>query len=155
MTRGLFFEGEGDVLAYRDVVFGGYRYRSEAGAHEKLSAFLGKRVISLELAKPRFYHLDTCFFPLDEKTVLYYPGAFDAYGRKAIETFVQNPVAVNKEDAHRFACNAFRVGRKVVVNTVSRHFKRQLNRLGYEAAETSTSEFVKAGGSVKCLLLKL
>jgi N-dimethylarginine dimethylaminohydrolase len=34
-------------------------------------------------------------------------------------------------------------------------FKKTLKHLGYEAVETPTSEFVKAGGSVKCLLLIL
>ena len=73
----------------------------------------------------------------------------------SIRRFVKNPVAVGKSDARRFACNAFRVGRKVVLNTVSRALKQRLKKLGYEPVETSTSEFVKAGGSVKCLLLKL
>jgi len=154
-AKGLYFEGEGDLLSYRDMLWGGFRYRSELSAHEKVSAALGKRLVSLELAQPRFYHLDTCFFPLDERTILYYPGAFDAYGRRVIRRFAENPVAVGKADAHRFACNAYRVGRKVVLNEVSRALKRRLHALGYQAAETPTSEFVKAGGSVKCLLLKL
>ena len=154
-ARGLYFEGEGDILPYRNLLFGGYRYRSERGAHEKVSAHLGKRLVALELATPHFYHLDTCLFPLDENTVLYYPGAFSAKGRAAIKQAVKNPVAVDKPDAFRFACNAFRVGKKVVVNHVSRGFKDRLKKLGYETVETPTSEFVKAGGSVKCLLLKL
>lgn len=155
VTRGTYFEGEGDLLGYRDLLFGGFRYRSEVAAHEKVGAKFRRRLISLELAQPRFYHLDTCFFPLDDRTVVYYPGAFDTYGRKAIERFVDNPVAVNKADAHHFACNAYRVGRKVVMNLVSRALKKRMLDLGYEVVETSTSEFVKAGGSVKCLLLKL
>jgi N-dimethylarginine dimethylaminohydrolase len=155
VTRGVYFEGEGDLLSYRDILIGGFRYRSEMAAHEKVSAALKRRLITLELAQPHFYHLDTCFFPLDERTVIYYPAAFDEYGRKAIERFIENPVTVTKADAHRFACNAFRVGRKVVLNLVSRTLKQRLHKLGYEAVETPTSEFVKAGGSVKCLLLKL
>jgi N-dimethylarginine dimethylaminohydrolase len=155
VTRGLYFEGEGDMLPYQDLLFAGFRYRSELRAHEKVSNFLRKRVIGLELTEPHFYHLDTCFFPLDERTVLYYPGAFDPYGQKVIQRFVENPVAVGKTDAQKFACNAFRVGQTVVLNRVSRGLKKKLQDLGYRIAETSTSEFVKAGGSVKCLLLKL
>ncbi len=34
-AKGLFFEGEGDLLAYRDILFGGFRFRSEAAAHER------------------------------------------------------------------------------------------------------------------------
>jgi N-dimethylarginine dimethylaminohydrolase len=155
VAKDVYFEGEGDLLGYRDMLIGGYRYRSELSAHEKVSAAMRQRLVSLELAHPRFYHLDTCFFPLDDRTVFYYPGAFDAYGRKVIQRFVENPVAVQKPDAYQFACNAFRVGKKVVMNVVSRALKKELHALGYEAVETPTSEFVKAGGSVKCLLLKL
>jgi N-dimethylarginine dimethylaminohydrolase len=155
VTKGLFWEGEGDFLPYRDYLFGGFRFRSELAAHERVAEALHRRVIGLELAEPHFYHLDTCFFPLDERTAFYYPGAFDRYGRRAIERFVENPVPVPKEDAHRFACNAFRVGRRVVLNQVSQKLKARFEKLGYETIETPTSEFVKAGGSVKCLLLRL
>ena len=155
VAAGLYFEGEGDLLPYRDLLFGGFRFRSELGAHEKVGAFLRKRVVGLELTRPHFYHLDTCFFPLDERSALYYPGAFDAYGRKVIQRFVENPVAVARADACQFACNAIRVDRTVVINKIGRALKNRLWKLGYRAVETDMSEFVKAGGSVKCLLLRL
>ena len=154
-ARGLFFEGEGDLLPHRDMFFGGFRFRSEMRAHERVADALGKRVVPLELAHPRFYHLDTCFFPLDEDTVLYYPQAFDRHGRKAIERFVKKPMAVSREDAYAFACNGIRIGRTVVLNRASRGLKRRLDGIGYLVVETPTSEFMKAGGAVKCLLLKL
>ncbi len=154
-AKGLFFEGEGDLLPYRDMLFGGFRFRSDAVAHDRVSQALGKRLVTLELATPRFYHFDTCFLPLDDTNVLYYPHAFDAYGRKVIQGFVKNPVPVSKEDAYQFACNGIRVGRTVVLNRASRTLKNQLARLGYQVLETPTSEFMKAGGSVKCLLLML
>jgi N-dimethylarginine dimethylaminohydrolase len=154
-AKGVFFEGEGDLLPYRDMCFGGFRYRSESRAHERVSEALGKRLVTLELFKPQFYHLDTCFLPLDDDTVLYYPSAFDRYGRKVIERFVKKPVAVSKEDAYAFACNGLRVGRTVILNKASRALKRVLDGLGYQVLETSTSEFMKAGGSVKCLILTL
>jgi N-dimethylarginine dimethylaminohydrolase len=137
------------------MFFGGFRYRSEIRAHERVSAALGKLLVTLELATPQFYHLDTCFLPLDERSVLYYPQAFDAYGRKVIQRFVQNPIAVSREDANHFACNGIRVGRTVLLNQASRKLKGQLARLGYDVFETPTSEFMKAGGSVKCLMMTL
>jgi N-dimethylarginine dimethylaminohydrolase len=155
VAQGMFFEGEGDFLPYRDFYFAGFRYRSESRAHAKVSALLGKRVIELELAQAHFYHLDTCFFPLDDRTVIYYPGAFDAYGQKAIRRFVENPLPVSTADAQQFACNAFRVGKNVILNKASTGLKLKLRRLGYTTVETPTSEFIKAGGSVKCLLLRL
>jgi N-dimethylarginine dimethylaminohydrolase len=154
-AKGLFFEGEGDLLSYRDMLFGGFRYRSESRAHERVSDAMGRRLVTLELSTPQFYHLDTCFFPLDEETILYYPPAFDRYGRKVIERFVKKAIAVSREDAYAFACNAIRVDRTVILNKASRGLQRTLNQLGYQVFETPTSEFMKAGGSVKCLLLKL
>ena len=154
-AKGLFFEGEGDLLPYRDMLFGGFRFRSEIAAHEKVSARLKRRLIALELFQPHFYHLDTCFLPLDDKSALYYPAAFDSYGRKVIRQFVENPIAVPKEDAFYFACNGLRVGKSVVLNRAGRGLRQALAKIGYDVVETPTSEFMKAGGSVKCLLLKL
>jgi N-dimethylarginine dimethylaminohydrolase len=155
VTRGMFFEGEGDLLPYRDMYFGGFRFRSEIRAHEAVAAALGKRLVALELAQPRFYHLDTCFLPLDDRAALYFPGAFDDYGRKVLKQFVLDPIAVGDKDAAAFACNGIRIGQTVVLNQASRALKNQLKRRGYDVAETPTSEFMKAGGSVKCLLLRL
>jgi N-dimethylarginine dimethylaminohydrolase len=155
VAQGVYFEGEGDLLPYRDLMIGGFRYRSELSAHEKVCTRLGKRLVALELAQPHFYHLDTCFFPLDERTAVYFPGAFDTYGRKVIQRFVPNLIPVDAIDARRFACNAFRVNRTIVLNTASRRLKQKLGKLGYDVVETPTSEFIKAGGSVKCLLLRL
>ena len=42
------------------------------------------RVLSLELTDPHFYHLDTCFCPLDAETAAYYPPAFDPYARRVL-----------------------------------------------------------------------
>ncbi len=154
-ARGLYFEGEGDMLHYQDMLFGGFRYRSEIGALQSVSDSLGRRLVSLELSRPHFYHLDTCFLPLDDRSALYYPDAFDSYGRKAIQTFVQNPIAVSREDAYRFACNGLRLGHTVVLNQASRGLKSRLSKLGYKILESPTSEFMKGGGSVKCLLLTL
>ena len=154
-AKGLFFEGEGDLLPYRDMFFGGFRFRSEIRAHERVSQVLGRRLVTLELSAPSFYHLDTCLLPLDEEAVLYYPEAFDAYGRKVIQSFAKKAIAVSKEDAYAFACNGIRVGRTLVLNKATRDLKDKLAKRGYDVLETPTSEFMKAGGSVKCLLLRL
>ncbi len=154
-ARGLFFEGEGDLLEYRGMLFGGHRFRSEVLAHEQVSVTLGKRLIALDLIEPHFYHLDTCFFPLDDEAALYYPGAFSREGRRLIARYVRQPIAVGARDARQFACNGFRVGRTVVLNQASRALKAVLARRGYGVVESPTTEFMKAGGSVKCLLLRL
>src|SRR5216683_178496 len=102
----VFFEGAGDALLCGSVLFAGYRIRSDVGGHQYLGKVLHKLVLPLELIDPRFYHLDTCFCPLAPGEALYYPAAFDAYGRKVLEGHIPKLLAVNEAEAHRFACNA-------------------------------------------------
>src|SRR5207245_1911225 len=80
--------GAGDALCCGDTLFAGYRIRADAGGHQWLSAQIAKRVLPLELINPRFYHLDTCFCPLSPGVAIWFPEAFDAYGRKVIEANV-------------------------------------------------------------------
>ena len=47
------------------------------------------------------------------------------------------------------------VGRTVVTNTGCPELHRDLRRRGFDAKETPLDEFVKAGGSAKCLTLRL
>ena len=100
------FEGEGDALWIRHTLLMGFRFRSDATTHEQLAELLGVRVLPVELVDRRFYHLDTCFGPLGERTALWYPKAFDRYGRRVIEREVPTLISVSDADAKRFACNA-------------------------------------------------
>lgn len=147
------FEGEGDALWLGDTLFAGYRIRSDIRSHQLVAERLGVRVLSLELVDSRFYHLDTCFCPLDARRALYYPPAFDDYGRRVIEQFVPEPVEVDDADAVKFACNAVVVGQDVVVQAGCDALERALDRFGFVPHPVDLSEFHKAGGSAKCLVL--
>ncbi|MBI4191688.1 MAG: amidinotransferase [Betaproteobacteria bacterium] len=150
------FEGEGDALWMRDTLLFGFRFRSDEPAHEELARILQARVLPVELADRRFYHLDTCFCPLDARTALWFPGAFDRYGRKVIESLVADPISVSEADATRFVCNAITIGGAVVMQTGgSARLQRQLARRGFRLHPVDLSEFLKAGGSAKCLVLRL
>jgi N-dimethylarginine dimethylaminohydrolase len=155
LPRDLFFEGEGDVLAMGDDLFAGYRIRSDIRTHAWIAELLERRVLSLELAAPRFYHLDTCFCPLAHDSAVYYPPAFDLYATRVIGTHVPRTVEVSEEEARRFACNAVVVEKNVVLNTGCGNLKSILLKMGYEVWETDLSEFIKAGGAAKCLMLFL
>ena len=149
------FEGAGDALFCGDTLFAGYRIRSDAAGHQQLGTMLACRVIPLELVDHYYYHLDTCFCPLDLETAIYYPAAFDQYGLKALHAHVPNLIAVEEEEARRFACNAVVVGRTVVTNTGCPKLHQELGARGFEPRATPLDEFVKAGGSAKCLTLRL
>jgi N-dimethylarginine dimethylaminohydrolase len=117
LPEGMFFEGAGDALFCGAALFAGYRIRSDVQGHQHLAQILGKQVLPLELINPHFYHLDTCFCPLAPGEAIYYPDAFDAYGRKVLETHIPNLLTVNEAEAVRFGCNAVVVDRTVITNT--------------------------------------
>jgi N-dimethylarginine dimethylaminohydrolase len=155
LAEDLYFEGAGDALFCGRTLLAGYRTRSHARAHQAVGRALGCRVLPMELIDSYYYHLDTCFCPLDPETAIFYPGAFDAYGRQALDFAVSTLIAVEREEARSFACNAVVVGRNVITNTGCTGLHRSLKQAGYHALETPLSEFVKAGGSAKCLTLRL
>jgi N-dimethylarginine dimethylaminohydrolase len=155
LPEGMFFEGAGDALFCGDILFAGYRIRSDVHSHNSLAATLNKRVLPLELVNPSFYHLDTCFCPLAPGQAIYYPPAFDEYGRKLLSLHIPQLLAVKQEEAMRFACNAVVVGKSIVMNSGCPELQTGLHAWGYETRPTDLDEFIKAGGSAKCLTIRL
>ena len=150
-----FFEGAGDALFCGETLYGGYLIRSDASAMQWLAGEMGCRVIPLQLIDPHYYHLDTCFCPLSPSEAIYHPAAFDDYARRALLVNVPNLIAVDPDEAARFACNAVVVGKHVVLNTGCPKLERKLAAQGYMPHSTELGEFIKAGGSAKCLTLRL
>ncbi len=150
-----YWEGEGDVLCADGTIFAGYRFRTEERALDHLDKLLGTQVVRLELVDPRFYHLDTCFCPLGGGRALYYPPAFHEEARATLRERFTDLIAVDDHDALRFACNALPVGDAVVLNDGCDATVGALERRGFRCVATPTDEFMKAGGSVKCLVLTL
>lgn len=155
LTPELAFEGEGDALFLGDTLYAGYFWRSDVRTHALLGELLGVRVLSLQLVDPHYYHLDTCFCPLDHETVAYYPPAFDEYARRVIEANIPRRVELLPEEAARFAANTVVLGDQVALNTGCPAFEGELRRLGFTPHSVPLDEFLKAGGSAKCLTLHL
>ncbi len=155
LPESMYHEGAGDALFCGDTLFAGYRTRSDASAHQWVGTKLGVRVLPLELVNTRFYHLDTCFCPLAPGEAIYFPGAFDVYGQRVLTTHVPNLIPVAEEEAFRFGCNAVVVGKTVVHNSRCPELAASLTRAGYTSIEVELDEFLKAGGSAKCLTLRL
>jgi len=152
-----YFEGEGDVLlAGEDDAYAGYLIRSDVSSHVAVADLLNLRIISLELSDPRFYHLDTCFCPLRGGSVVFYPGAFDSYAREVIAANFPDRIEIGEEEALKFVCNAVVVGDHYIQpRGCGEALRRALETRGYRVHEFDMSEFIKAGGATKCLVLKL
>lgn len=159
LPRDTAFEGEGDALFSSDEtrLWVGHGTRTNRSSHGTLAALWDVEVTSLRLVDPRFYHLDTCFAPLANGYVLYFPDAFDTPSRAAIEAFYapEQRIAVNEADALQFACNVVNLGRTLVLNHISPALQTTLEERGFHVLQTPLDEFLKAGGAAKCLVLKL
>jgi N-dimethylarginine dimethylaminohydrolase len=155
LPPGTNFEGAGDALFCGPTLFAGYRIRSDVNGHQWLGKVLGRQVLPLELVNPRFYHLDTCFCPLAPGVAIYHPEAFDGYGRRVLEMNIPQLLPVGTTEAARFGCNAVVVGKTVVHNTGCDRLAADLRSWGYEPLGLELDEFLKAGGSAKCLTLRL
>jgi len=157
LQEGLYFEGAGDLLGFPDLWVGGYRQRSDIRAYTRLGEIFQREIIPVELIDPRFYHLDTCFCPLSGGDLLYYPPAFDPYAQTVIADRIPKKrlLIVPEADALRFACNAVCVDRHVVLPDGCPDTMTRLAERGYQPHPVELTEFMKAGGSAKCLTLAL
>jgi N-dimethylarginine dimethylaminohydrolase len=157
LGEGFFFEGAGDLLRFPEVWFGGYRQRSDIRAYARLSEIFGREIIPLELVDSRFYHLDTCFCPLTGGELLYYPAAFDSYAEAVIADRLEarRCIVVPEAEALRFACNAVCVDKHIVLPAGCPETMALLEARGYQPHPLPLDEFMKAGGSAKCLTLAL
>lgn len=162
MEHGNYFEGAGDALFDREEGFlwAAYGQRSLQSSHPVIADFFREEkleIVSLELVDPRYYHLDTCFCPITGGYLIYYPKAFTIASRKLIEDRVPaaKRFAVSDQDAENFACNSVDLRTGIIMNQTSQQLQNQLESWGLEVYQAPLKEFLKAGGSAKCLTLKL
>ena len=159
LPKSLPFEGAGDALLDRagGYLWAGYGFRSELDSHTYLAQWLNVEVLSLRLIDRRFYHLDTCFCPLTNGDLLYYPPAFDTYSNHLIERRIPaaKRIVVDDVDAVNFACNAVNIAQTIVMNSASNSLQKTLAARGFNVIETPLTEFLKAGGAAKCLTLRV
>ncbi len=151
----IYFEGEGDALWVGDQLFLGCGIRTDPSATPWLAKELNRKVYALELVDSRFYHLDTCFCPLDDKRVLYYPPAFSPASQKIIKERIPQSIPIEETDAILFGANAIVVKDQIVINSGCNTLNKTLMDEGFTVHPTDLSEFIKAGGSAKCLILQV
>lgn len=153
------FEGEGDALFApgQPLLWAGYGVRSSLTVYGALAEIVPVEILPLRLVDERFYHLDTCFCPLPQGRVVYYPSAFDEESIALIRGHCadQNRFEVSADDALHFACNAIVVDQTCVTNYASAALRERLNAWGYAVEICPVTEFILAGGGTKCLVLNL
>jgi N-dimethylarginine dimethylaminohydrolase len=143
------------LYANQTIYAGWGQKRSSKESHGEIAAFFDKETVSMHLVDPRFYHLDTAMCPLDDKTVMYFPGAFDEAGNKELERRFVNRIIASEEDAAGFGINAVSDGENVVLSSAATGLIEQLKARGYNPIGRAMTEFRKSGGAVKCCTLEL
>ncbi|WP_326599874.1 dimethylargininase [Streptomyces sp. NBC_01803] len=148
-------EGEGDLVPVGPYVLAGTGFRTAPAAHQEVQEFFGVPTIGLRLTDPRFYHLDTALFSLEDGergggNVAYYPGAFSPGSRAVLERLFPDAVIATEDDALAFGLNAVCDGRHVFIDPGARSLIGRLAHRGYVPVPVDLSEFRKAGGGIKC-----
>lgn len=143
-----YFEGAGDALFLMDKLVGGYGFRTERVVYDEDVEV----DVMVKLVNPYFYHLDTCFCPLNNGDYLIYPDAFEDI--TPIVELGGRKIEVTERDAKRFGCNAVVLGNDIYLPDDCWDTKEALEKIGYTVHGQLMSTFIKAGGACKCLTLK-
>jgi N-dimethylarginine dimethylaminohydrolase len=148
-------EGEGDFLSVGRLMLAGTGFRTTLAAHHEVREAIDMPVISLQLVDPRFYHLDTALFVLDDMTVAYYPPAFSPESRAVLEQLFPDAIIATDADAAVLGLNAVSDGLNVFITAAATDMHAALRERGFNPVGIELSELLKAGGSVKCCTLEL
>ncbi len=159
LPKNLMLEGAGDCVwdARRKLFWMGYGPRSDVSAARAVEDLFAQDVVTLELADPRFYHMDTALAPLPGGEVMYLPTAFTAAARGVIRARVapHERIEIAMEDGCRLAANAVTLGNTLIMSGCGRRLRAELGERGYEIVATPLSSFLRSGGSAFCLTLRL
>lgn len=152
-------EAEGDLAWTGGLLLAGSGFRTDPGAHAEAQEVLGVPVVSLRLIDPRFYHLDTALFVLDDSPehpqIAYYPDAFSAGSRQALNRLFPRAILADTADANCLGLNAVSDGRNVVLPVEATGLADKLANAGYQPVFVDISELRKAGGGPKCMTLEI
>jgi len=159
LPKGLVLEGAGDCVwdDTRQLFWMGHGPRSTLESREVIEDLFGVEAIALELADPRFYHMDTALSVLPGGELMYIPGAFTAEGRGMIHALVppERRIALGADDAGRLAANTVALGNTLVLSSCGARLRAELRERGYRVIATSLASFQRSGGSAFCLTLRL
>ena len=148
-------EGEGDFRLVGSRILAGWPYRTTAGAHAERAGLTGRDVVSLELVDPRFFHLDTALAVLDDETVAYFPAAFSADSQAVLSALYPEAILAGDAEASVLGLNVASDGHHVVMTDAAPALAEAFRLAGFEPIELDVSEFLRAGGGVKCCTLEI
>lgn len=155
MPENIFFEG-GDLLKMNERYYFGWGKRSSQEALAYLKKFLNAEVFPIELPDEYFYHLDTCFAPINDKVAIVNKAALTDEGNDLLKKHFVNLIETNEEDNRLLACNLLSIGGQAILTQgISNELKDALRPHVDLINTVPMSEYIKGGGSVHCVSLEI
>ncbi|MGC9667869.1 dimethylarginine dimethylaminohydrolase family protein [Planosporangium sp. 12N6] len=150
------FSGQGDALAFGDLLLAGYGQRTDRRMHAVLARELGYEVVPLRTVSPRWYDLDLAVAVIaNPHTLAYCPQALDAPSRRRLRGLGLDLIEVSADEAARFALNLVSDGTTVTMTQGAPRLAAELRDRGLRVVELDTTELAKGGGGVRCTALTL
>ncbi|GIW67970.1 MAG: hypothetical protein KatS3mg096_838 [Candidatus Parcubacteria bacterium] len=148
------FEGQGDLIATEEQIFCGYGFRTNRKAIKYLEKIYNKPIIGLKLKDPYYYHLDTCFSLLKKDTTMINKQAFTKESLNKIKNQFKKVIITNDQDNKSLACNNLIVNNTIIISAdISSNLTNQLKLLKFKVIKVKMTEYLKGGGSIKCISL--
>jgi N-dimethylarginine dimethylaminohydrolase len=154
LPPGAYFEG-GDVRRFAGQLVIGCGFRTTEGSLAHIGRVLGLDVHPVRLVDPRFYHLDICFCPLDDRHALIVPEALEADSYRRLRELVPEPIEIQLDEASSFCANAIVINRAVVMHSCPPRLEAILRSLDFRVLTCPVPQFRKSGGAVNCMALRL
>jgi arginine dihydrolase len=148
-------EGAGDCLPWGQELIAGYGQRSDLQSWQDIAAATGWTIHPIQLIDPRFYHIDLVLCPLDENHAIVAPTGVAPQDLPRLLDHIAEPVILTPKEELQFMMNSVVVGTTVVMPACSDRVRHILREWGFSVVVVDVSEFIKAGGAVRCLTLAL
>jgi N-dimethylarginine dimethylaminohydrolase len=145
----------GEVVPVNGALLASHGFRSTPEGVAALATALGRDVVPVELTDERLYHLDAVLCPLDDRRAIVYPDGLTASARRTVLNLIPEPLELDGAEALTFCANGVVVGRTVLLPACPPRVRRALEAWEFDVRVTPVSEFLKAGGSVHCLTLRI
>lgn len=153
------FDGEADALydSKLNILWYGIGFHSSAEFQDTLDEFIPGTfidVIHLKLVDPFYQNLDTCFRPLQNGWLLWYPDAFSEDCQEFIRiTYRGNTIDVDSHEAFQsIACSSLPIGDFIVTPLISERTANALIDCGMTPIQVDVSLIANKGGLKRLIL---
>jgi len=154
LPKDIKFEGQGEAFFVGNKLFLGSGFRSSKGAKEEIQKHLpkGYEVIQFELINPKFYHLDTALQYIGDGGFLVAKNAFSETSLKELKKY-GDLIYLSQRDSDAFCANCILFEKNIIMSDPSKELEEKLTELGFTVLKNNMSEFLKSGGTIRCVSL--